>query len=242
MSCYPNYTESYFINRHDADFMGYLKPGAFLRFAQQIATNQCTALGFTPEFFESHRCAYLLAKQTLVFHRVPHIDETLTLTTMPEKTKHASSRRITIAKDANGETVAEVHSWWVLVDLDSHHIMRRGMQELDACWNDTVEASMEFVLPKTDNLHPLTPCAADYRSCDMNQHMNNCVYADLVCASVPLEQVRKTPIRMISVSYHREVVMGDTLLLQAGQTENGFYTCGTRQSDGQPAFEAYCTL
>lgn len=242
MNCFPNYTESFFVNRHDADFMGYLKPASLLRFAQQIATDQCTALGFTPEYFKTNRCAYLLAKQSLIFHRVPRIDETLTLTTIPEKTKHACCRRITVAKDESGTTVAEVHSWWVLVDLDTHHILRRGKQELDERWNDTIEASMEFVLPKAGAVQQIPSCAADYRSCDMNQHMNNCVYADLACASVPLEQVRNAPIRMMSVIYHREVVMGDTLLLQTGQAGEGWYTCGARQSDGLPAFEAYCQI
>ncbi len=240
MSNAPNYTRKFFVNRHDADFMGYLKPGTLLRYAQQVATDQCTALGFDPAFYEAHHCAFLLAKQGLVFHRVPRIDETLTVTTVPEKAKRAVNRRITLVEDESGALVAEVHSWWVLVDLNTRHIMRHGLPEVDQNWNDTVEATMEYRMPKAAALTDGPIVTANYQNCDLNQHLNNCEYADMACATVPIEEVRSKPITKLMVTYHREIPLGGTMQLQSGPVENGWYTCGTRLADGLPAFEAYC--
>ncbi len=237
-----NYTRKFFVNRHDADFMGYLKPGTLLRYAQQVATDQCTALGFTPEFYEANHCAFLLAKQGLVFHRVPRIDETLTVTTMPEKAKRAINRRITFAYDESGALVAEVHSWWVLVDLNTRRIMRHCLPEVDQHWNDTVEATMEYRLPKTTELTDGPIVTANYQNCDLNQHLNNCEYADMACAAVPLEQVRAKPIKKLMVTYHREIPLGGTMQLRNGAVETGWYICGTRLADDLPAFEAYCEV
>ncbi len=237
-----NYTRKFFVNRHDADFMGYLKPGTLLRYAQQVATDHCTSLGFTPEFYEANHCAFLLAKQGLVFHRVPRIDETLTVTTMPEKAKRAISRRITFAYDESGALVAEVHSWWVLVDLNTRRIMRHCLPEVDQHWNDTVEATMEYRLPKTTELTDGPIVTANYQNCDLNQHLNNCEYADMACANVPLDQVRAKPIKKLLVTYHREIPLGGTMQLKSGAVENGWYTCGTRLADDLPAFEAYCEV
>lgn len=241
MSVYPNFTEQFFVNRHDADFMGYLKPGALLRYAQQLATDQNTRLGFTNDFYVEHHLAYLLAKQALEFVRVPRIDETLTLTTVPEKSKRAVNKRLTLVQDAQGREVACVDSRWVLVDTDTRRILRRSSPLVEPYWNDTVERALEQAVPKAEQLHALPPRRADYLLCDLNGHLNNCCYADLACASVPLEAVREKPIRTLRIVYHREVALGQQLSLAAGQAGNGWYTCGTREG-GELAFEAFCTV
>lgn len=236
------YREQYYINRHDADFMGNLKPGSFLRFAQQVATNHCAKLNFTPAFYQQHNCVHLLARQAMEFYRVPRIDETLTLITRPERTKRAVSRRVTYALDEQGQEVAMLDSWWVLVDTNTRRILRRGLEPMENFWNEDVDRSLEIRVPKAEQLRALPSRLADYLLCDLNGHINNCSYADLACANVPLELVRQQPIRKLSIIYHREVPMGDTLHLQTGEAEQGWYTCGTRASDGMPAFEAFCQM
>lgn len=240
METYPNYTQSFFINRHDVDFCGWLKPGSLLRYTQQIATNQCEALGFDTAYYQKNHFTYLLAKQGLVFQRVPRMDETITLVTMPEKTRRAKSRRITLVQDASGAEIAQIHSWWVAVDLDTRHILRRGNNDVEQYWNDTIDLDLDITIPKAEVLTPGRCCVADYLNCDTNGHINNCVYADLACASFSPEELRQSPVRQVMVNYHREVPMGDEMQLSSGAAGEGMYVCGTRLSDGMPAFEAYC--
>lgn len=240
MSYYPDYSEQIFINRHDADFMGYLKPGSLLRYAQQVATDQNTHLGFTPEFFVENHFVYLLAKQALEFYRVPRIDETLTVTTVPEKSRRAVNKRLTLVQDEQGKEVAFVDSRWVLVDTETRRIMRRASPLTEPYWNDRVERELEQNFPRAQELTDMPPRRADYLLCDLNGHLNNCCYADLACTAVPLEQVRRAPIRTMRIVYHREVPLGQMLSLAFGAAEGGWYTLGTRE-DGEKAFEAFCT-
>ena len=239
MSFYPDFTETFFINRHDADFMGYLKPGSLLRYVQQIATDQNTRLGFTNDFYDQNHFVYLLARQAVEFARVPRIDETLTLTTIPEKSRRAVNKRLTIAVDEAGGEVACVDSRWVLVDTDTRRILRHASPLMEPYWNDTVERALEQSFPRAETLTELPPCRADYMNCDLNGHLNNCSYADLACAAMPLDWVREKPIRSLRIVYHREIALGQQLFLAAGPAENGWYTRGTR-AGGENAFEAFC--
>lgn len=241
MQLYPNYTKSFFINRHDVDFCGWLKPGSLLRYAQQIATDQCEALGFDTAYYQKNRFTYLLAKQGLEFTRVPRMDETITLVTMPERTRRARNRRVTAVLDASGTQIAQVDSFWVAVDLDTRHILRRGNADVEGYWNERLDApEMDMSILKAETLTPGRQCTADYLNCDTNGHINNCVYADLACASLPTEALRERPVRKMVVNYHREVPLGDEMQLFSGAAGEGLYVCGTRLSDQMPAFEAYC--
>lgn len=238
---YPNYTEAFSVMRHDADFMGRMKPGALLRYAQQTAVNQNTGLGLTNNWYVEHQLAYLLAKQTLAFTRVPCIDEKLIFTTVPEVSKRAANKRLTLVMDASGREVACVDSRWVLVDTETRRILRRSSPLVEKYWNETVERQMDLRIPKAETLTPLPPRQADYLLCDLNGHINNCCYADLTCTAVPIERLRQAPISRLTITYHREVPLGEMLALACGEAEGGWYMLGSRE-DGLPAFEAFCAL
>ncbi len=241
MNYYPNFSENFNVMRHDADFLGRMKPAALLRYAQQTAVDQNTGLGLTNDFYVQNQLAYLIVKQALEFTRVPVIDEVLTFTTVPEVSKHAANKRLTLVTDAAGREVACVDSRWVLVDTDSRRILRHSSPLVEKYWNAEVERSMEQTVPKAETLAALPPRRADYLLCDLNGHINNCCYADIACTAVPLEALKNAPIRSLRIIYHREVPLGEELRLACGEAGEGWYTLGSRE-DGMPAFEAYCGL
>lgn len=96
MSAAPkSYTEKFTVYRHDGDHLGNVKPGALLRYAQQIATTHAEAAGLTDEVYTATRTAFVLAKLALHIDRTPRVDEELTLVTQPECCKRAVNKRIT---------------------------------------------------------------------------------------------------------------------------------------------------
>ncbi len=55
MSAAPKtYTQKFTVYRHDGDHLGNVKPGALLRYAQQIATTHAEAAGLTDESLHRH--------------------------------------------------------------------------------------------------------------------------------------------------------------------------------------------
>ena len=72
MSAAPkSYTEKFTVYRHDGDHLGNAKPGALLRYAQQIATEHAEAVGLTDKVYNATRTAFVLAKLALHINRCP---------------------------------------------------------------------------------------------------------------------------------------------------------------------------
>ena len=59
------YTEQFRVMDCDCDMNHRLTPGAFLRMAQQISTDQCESIGMNDEFYRQNHAVFLLAKLAL---------------------------------------------------------------------------------------------------------------------------------------------------------------------------------
>lgn len=238
------FTQDYKIYRYDGDFRGILKPGALLRYSQQIAGEHAAAIGITDELYARTHTAYVLAKLALHFERTPHVDETLTVATEPEKLKRAVNRRVNTFYDEQGREVACVDSRWVLIDTDRRIILRRHPEEFPtSCWAETVERELPMKMTKVpkDQCELLGSHRADYSRCDMNGHLNNTIYADLICDALPGEIWQTMTIQDMVITYHKEVPMGESLrLCRARLDENRWFFSGW---NGETCnFEAEITL
>lgn len=237
------YTEKFPVYRHDGDHNGYLKTGALLRYTQQIAGEHAEAVGLTDEVYAATHTAYVLAKQAVHFNRTPRIDELLTLTTCPERTKRAVNKRITHVTDAAGEEVALLDGRWVLIDTDKRTILRTHPAEFDLGWATDVAEELPMKLKKLplEECERLGECTATYSRCDINGHLNNTRYTDIICDALPMEIWDSQLVSDLVIFYHREVPRGERFTLyRAKMSENQWYFAGER--DGMSAFEAAVTL
>ena len=237
------YTQTYTICRHDGDHHGNAKPGALLRYGQQIATMHAEAAGLNDELYAATHTAYVLAKLALHIDRTPRVDETLTVTTRPERCKRVVNKRITFFYDAAGQQVAVLDSRWVLIDTDKRLILRKHPEAFNDCWAEDVpfELPMKMVKAVPEDCAPAGEYTATYSRCDMNGHMNNTRYVDILCDALPWNVWDEGEVRDLKVYYHREVPRGASFaLLQAQTGEKQYYFCGQREE--KAAFEASITF
>lgn len=237
------YTQTYTICRHDGDHHGNAKPSALLRYGQQIATMHAEAAGLNDELYAATHTAYVLAKLALHIDRTPRVDETLTVTTRPERCKRAVNKRVTFFYDAAGQQVAVLDSRWVLIDTDKRLILRKHPEAFNDCWAEDVpfELPMKMVKAAPEDCVPAGEYTATYSRCDMNGHMNNTRYVDILCDALPWNVWDEGEVRDLKVYYHREVPRGESFaLLQAQTGEKQCYFCGQREE--KAAFEASITF
>lgn len=238
----PNfYTETATVLNADADFRSLLKPSALLRYVEQVSADHARTFGMTDQFFKDHGVAFLVGKQALKFDRVPQRAEKLTLLTRAEASRRGSVKRITTVTDAEGKQVAMVDCRWIVVSLAENRILREPGWTVDGFWNETVEGELPLQLHKCkDGLTSAGEWTAHYSQCDLNGHLNNAFYLDLVCDALPLDVVRKGPVTFASISYHREVPMGETVEVFYAPSAEGWYIIG--KHNGQTSFESYLEL
>lgn len=235
MEDWVKYTEAVTVQENDVDYRGLLKPSALLRYAEHMATAHSHSKGKGDEFFRSNHLAYLLGKQALQFQRVPKKGEKLLLTTLPERSRRGTNKRILQVEDAAGAVIAQVDARWILVDTETGRILRRPPEQLDSLWNPEVPYELPQSLHKAEELTSTGIWPASYSRCDVNGHINNACYLDIACDALPLELIQQGPIRSAVVKYHREVPLGQEMEVFCGQTETGWYVLGRRE--GQASFE-----
>lgn len=238
----PNfYTETATVLNADADFRSLLKPSALLRYVEQVSADHARTFGMTDQFFKDHGVAFLVGKQALKFDRVPQRAEKLTLLTRAEASRRGSVKRITTVTDAEGKQVAMVDCRWIVVSLAEGRILREPGWTVEGFWNETVEGELPLQLHKCrEGLASAGEWTVRYSQCDLNGHLNNAFYLDLVCDALPLEVVRKGPVTFASINYHREVPMGETVEVFYAPSAEGWYIIG--KHNGQTSFESYLEL
>lgn len=235
------YTETMTVMNADADFRSLLKPSALLRYVEQVSADHARTFGMTDQFFKDHGVAFLVGKQALKFDRVPQRAEKLTLLTRAEASRRGSVKRITTVTDAEGKQVAMVDCRWIVVSLAENRILREPGWTVDGFWNETVEGELPLQLHKCrEGLASAGEWTVRYSQCDLNGHLNNAFYLDLVCDALPLEVVRKGPVTFASINYHREVPMSETVEVFYAPSAEGWYIIG--KHNGQTSFESYLEL
>ena len=235
------YTETMTVMNADADFRSLLKPSALLRYVEQVSADHARTFGMTDQFFKDHGVAFLVGKQALKFDRVPQRAEKLTLLTRAEASRRGSVKRITTVTDAEGKQVAMVDCRWIVVCLAENRILREPGWTVEGFWNETVEGELPLQLHKCrEGLASAGEWTVRYSQCDLNGHLNNAFYLDLICDALPLDVVRKGPVTFASINYHREVPMGETVEVFYAPSAEGWYIIG--KHNGQTSFESYLEL
>lgn len=235
------YTETMTVMNADADFRSLLKPSALLRYVEQVSADHARTFGMTDQFFKDHGVAFLVGKQALKFDRVPQRAEKLTLLTRAEASRRGSVKRITTVTDAEGKQVAMVDCRWIVVSLAENRILREPGWTVEGFWNETVEGELPLQLHKCrEGLTSAGEWTVRYSQCDLNGHLNNAFYLDLVCDALPLDVVRKGPVTFASINYHREVPMGETVEVFYAPSAEGWYIIG--KHNDQTSFESYLEL
>ena len=237
---YEKYSYDFNVTDNECDVNKSMTVGAVLRRIQQAGTYQCTHLGITDEVYAQNHCAFLLAKQTLEYYKPVKHGTKITVVTRPGAPERAVFYRYTTLEDENGNVLAAADGRWVLVDTNTKRIMRSFPHEITSGFCIPAYKKLDVNIEKTQ-VQFVSNQKATYTRCDSNRHINNTVYADIVCDNIPIELMCSNTVKRFAINYHREVPLGAEFSLSAGITSAGtMYYTGT--TDGANNFEAEVTI
>ena len=232
-----HFTETATVLNADCDFHRKLKPSALFRYVEQAAADHARAYGMDDDFFAARHTAFLVGKQAVEVYRMPTRGEKITLDTACEPCKKGSMKRITHILDEAGKELALVDCRWIVVNTEMGHIMRQPSWCTPNYENENVEEELPQLVHKCKELTPAGSWTASYSLCDLNGHVNNSFYLDIACDALPLDALRKGPLRFASIKYHREIPMGAQVAVAYAPSADGWYVVGRR--DEHIAFECY---
>ncbi len=223
--------------QNECDLNSRMKLSALLRRVQQISTDHCTELGIRDEDYERTHSAFLLAKMSVEVYGDLMVGEKLRLLTHPGMAKRAVYPRYTEIFNEQGELLAAVDARWILVDTLDRKILRRCPEDLPIDFGNESVDSLDISIPKEKEGEMSGVEKVNYSRVDLNHHLNNTEYADIICDHLPLELVCGRRIRKLSIAYHQEVKLGESMDLYRKEGEDGWSVWG--ELPEKRSFEAF---
>ncbi len=236
------FTKEIIVNAYECDAENRMTPGALLRHAQQIASDQCEVVGQSAETLHQAHCAYLLAKTAMELRAPIRAGMRITIATMPSAPQRAVYHRCTTFADETGAVLCAIDGRWILVDTQTKRILRRPPEGLPMPFTKEPAFELPLTMPRVE----AAPCAeetAGYTRCDIHHHLNNTRYADIILDHLPVERLAARAPAHLAIVYHSEIPMGTRFsLLRAATEPDAWYFCGMDGETGKKYFEASVTL
>ena len=226
---------------YGCDLKNQLKLSYLLKEVQQISTEQLDRLGITyRRLFEENK-VFVLARLGLEIFRMPGDGEEMILRTSPQGTRGAQFLREILIETAAGERLANVQTSWLLVDPADRRIHRPNqfgytLPTIPEELRMQEDYSARRIQPKGEEIGHLVK-EVRYSDMDVNRHLNNTVYADLVTDVLPLELMGSRTIRQFVINYQKEARQGEQIDVHCLDGGDGWYYIVGRKAEDR-CFEA----
>ena len=231
------WSENYKTNTHDTDMNGIVSLTGIMRYMQDTANCQMEGEGPSYDELFSNGKAFVLSRFCLSVYRPLHGHDKIESQTWACPSQGASFNRCySISKD--GVIAAEASSVWALVDTETHRLCRVSDFENNYCSDAPRELDMplRFRIPPEIQLSLVGERTVEYGDVDMNRHMNNTRYGDILCGHLP--SMDKKRIIKIEINYRTEAPLGECLKIYMGDAGDGTYYFRTVRADGKINIEA----
>ena len=233
------WTESFRISTHDTDPDGNVRISPLLRYMQDTANRQCLSAGPSNEELRQRGYAFIVSRMALRIYRPLNCYDEILVSSWPCESKGVYYLRCYDIRIGD-ETVAEASSIWALLDIGGRRVCRVG--EISDGYlgggfdpPNGIEIPMRLKAPAEQPVQPAGEYTVSYRDSDINSHMNNTVYADIMCGFLP---VGGRAVSSFCISYQNEAPLGCKLDVFTADCGGGKYFVRTVRKDGMINAEA----
>lgn len=199
-----------------------LKYSMILRLLQEAAGCQLEDAGLSYEFMRDRGAVFLLTSVGVSIRSLPHAGDTVRVETWFSGNSGAQYVRDMRITGDDGSPCAELESLWTTVDPQSHRIIRPSAlpfaQAIPSGEGGVAAAAERHILRDAGepDLQDAGVRVVRWSDIDCNGHMNNAVYADLICDYYPggLGSRRLTG---FSISFLGEAEPGDSIRIRTAE-------------------------
>lgn len=202
-----------------------LKPGYLLKFAEAVSTAQLIDLGLPYKRLFEEGVIFLMTRVSVKILRMPVSGEKITLVTAPREIKGARFFREVKILDSSGTPLVFAVTNWFLANPHTRRVLKPDafVHELKllpkAEWNTEIDPNLKFEIGGQ-------PVAKDsrkvrYSDLDINGHVNNSVYADIVFDALPRTALDRMQASEFVINYKNEAKPDEILELTTYAGEDG---------------------
>ncbi|MBR5858973.1 MAG: hypothetical protein IKZ05_03535 [Clostridia bacterium] len=218
-----------------------IKPSALQRYMQQLAREDCDAMGCTYSNMREVNMVFVLVKLGIEIKKPVFAYDELTV-----RTFHNSVSGITSLREfefyRDGEKIIHATTQWVIVKYDTRRLVRPKEFPFELYEHNIECESID--LPRslvTTELEKRGERVVRLSDLDENDHLNNCVYSDITLDFLPYDR-KEDYVKSIRIIFNHEAKLGDVLSVSVGEN-NGVFAVSAQNTTGESkCFEADCVL
>jgi acyl-CoA thioesterase FadM len=220
----------------DTDLNNIVSPTNLLRYMQDSAFSEMKADGESYDDLFSRGLSFVLSRMRVSFYAPVRANDELECQTWTCESRGVQFNRCYRVL-RSGIIVAEAVSVWALIGTEDRKLHRVSELGPMYCEDEMLELDMpaRFRIPEDVSLSLMGEKTVCYPDADLNGHMNNTRYADMLCGFACGMQGR----RLISmgISYVSEAPLDETLKVYVGSGDGTYYV-RTVRPDGRTNAEA----
>ena len=232
------YSEKFLISSNDVDPFLDLSIPALFRLLQAIATTGVASIGAGKEETTDKGYLWVLTRMSVRINKMPRYMDEITLATYPGEQLGCFYFRHFFAKSKDGEELFRASSTWALLQSKDHKVVMKCPFP-----HPLTPEKEEGELPRPEKL--ATPEGAieqerrrvTYSMCDLNGHLNNTRYLELIVDAKDRRFYEKHAPASIVLNFEKEIQEGEEVSIHLHEeSQNKFMVIG--KVDGEERFLA----
>ena len=219
------YRRELLLKSRDVDMFRRLRTSEMFRLLQEASIAHTEQLGMGREKTLDKGLLWILLLQKAEISRMPEYDENIVLKSWPGKTMHLLFPRYYSMETAAGEHLLSASALWGLVDQNTRKMI---FPEKYGIVIEGMSTGEEIDLPSAPRRLEYTesvPFKVPFSYVDINGHMNNAHYFDLVEDCIPAAAGGEH-LKSILVEYSNEARCGESFTVSWCRSGSDYYVCG----------------
>ena len=211
------YYQDYYIHTYDVDKFKRLKVSALLNYFQDAMVHNADSLGAGTDHYHSVGLLWVLVDYEIEIIKLPFGKTTVTCGTLPYSFKRSFAYRLWEMRNKDNELIAKAKGKFVLMDVNTKSVVAPSKETIARFKGSLKEA---YAVPFSKNkqltsdviYNNIDTVKTSY--IDINNHMNNVYYMIVAHNNIPHELLDDHFIENIRITYKKESVIGDRLVIQ----------------------------
>ena len=234
------YSSEYRIGNVDVDINNNIKPTDLIKCIQETANRQM--YDRKPSYYDlfAENKSFIITRFSLEIYRQIHQLDTIEVRTWTAGERGATFfRGYKVMRD--GECVAGASGDWAVVDVKDGHIYRTSEIDLsnyEAGDKEELAVPARFRIPKDVPLADLGTHHVEYSECDMNRHMNNTQYGNMLWNRI--DGIEEKEITSYNIRFRTEAVLGSDIAIAGARLgDDALKISGDERAEEVYAFRTY---
>lgn len=227
----------YTVNANDVDFNNVVSVSNMLRYMQDAANHEMEDDGLSYNELFERGYSFVLSRIRMSFYSPLYSHDKLEVQSWACESKGVQFNRCyRIIK--NGVIAAEAVSVWALVGVNDRKLHRVGELEMPYVIDEMIELDLpaRFKIPEDVGMHLMCERMVEFADVDMNGHMNNTHYPDILCSHLS-ESMKGQRVISMGISFLSEAPLGESIKIYSGMSD-GVHYVRTVKEDGHVNVEA----